>query len=171
MSSIHWFMNPKFFRGCHKYLWCPWAFDFTPFCRLAERCVKIYTVRQLPPGYTHQVAQQHQLFLLRSIIIYAILLLHLLFWGRTIYRTFAFEEKIPSSHQTSFTLGNLLLKMVILRASAELSSSQRKRTSDCVFKSWKNDQSLHNWTSEICRDVVNGFCAFRCVELWSENTW
>lgn len=47
-------------------------------CKLAERYVKIHTVRQLPPGYTHKVAQEHKLFLLRSIIIYAILLLHLL---------------------------------------------------------------------------------------------
>lgn len=53
-------------------------------CKLVESCVKIHTVRQVPPGYAHKVAQEHKLFLLRSIIIYAILLLCLLFWGRRI---------------------------------------------------------------------------------------
>lgn len=59
-----------------EHLILPWI------CKLAERCVKIHTVRQFPPGYTHTVAQEHKLFLLRSIIIYAILPLHLPFRGR-----------------------------------------------------------------------------------------
>lgn len=48
--------------------------------------------------------------------------------------------------------------------------TEEKSFRSWFLKSWRNDQSLHDWTSGICRDVVmNVFCAFCCVKVWSKK--